>query len=159
MRGILMVNVGERMRYIRETYDASQKEIAEYLGVSKSSICHYEKNNRDIPLKSLAKFADYFNFSIDYVLGFTSIKNYSDKSNISLKKTAKRIEEICLENKWTNVKMAKELNTCESSIRNYKRGTYIILLSFAIQLHYKYNYSIDWIIGRTDNKYIVKKGL
>lgn len=149
------MNIGERLKYIRETYDVSQVKIAKYLGVSKYSICHYEKNDRDIPLRNLIMFANYFDFSIDYILGFTNSKKYYDlkKCDIDLKITSERIINICEERNWSNVKMANELNTCESSIRNYKKGNNIILLSFAIELHNKYNYSIDWLVGRTDTRY------
>lgn len=38
-----MINIGERLKYIRETYDLNQKELANILGIEKSSISHFEK--------------------------------------------------------------------------------------------------------------------
>lgn len=40
-----MINIGERLKYIRETYDVSQKELASILGVSHYCISHYERND------------------------------------------------------------------------------------------------------------------
>uniref|UniRef100_UPI003FF05F4B helix-turn-helix domain-containing protein n=1 Tax=Candidatus Ventrenecus sp. TaxID=3085654 RepID=UPI003FF05F4B len=50
-----MIDVGEKIRYIRETYDVKGNELADILNISKSSISHYEKNDRDVPLRNLVK--------------------------------------------------------------------------------------------------------
>ena len=148
-----MVDVGGKIKYIRETYDVTQIELGEYLNLSKSSISHYEKNDRDIPMRKLSKISNFFNFSIDYILGLTSIKTYPDlKKEIHLKTAGKRLQEICEDLKYSNVKLAKELNTTESTIRKYKSGQTLILTAFALQLNQKYNYSINWIIEKTENK-------
>ncbi len=153
-----MINVGEQIKYIRETYDTTQQELAKYLKLSKSSISHYEKNDRDIPMRNLSKISDYYNLSIDYILGITSIKKYNDlKKGIHLPTAGNRLKEICEDLKYSNVKLAKELNTTESNIRKYKTGQTLILTAFALQLNQKHNYSIDWIIGKTEKKKVKEK--
>ena len=153
-----MINLGERIKYIIETYDTTQEELGKYLSVSKSSISHYEKNDRIIPLKKLSLMSNYYDLSIDYILGITKIKKYQDsKKNISLTITAERIQKILQEQNMSNVALAKELHTTESCIRKYKTGQTLILTAFALELYYKYNYSIDWIIGKTENKKIKEK--
>ena len=153
-----MINLGERIKYIRETYDTTQEELGKYLSGSKSSISHYEKNDRIIPLKKLSLMSNYYDLSIDYILGITKIKKYQDsKKNISLTITAERIQKILQEQNMSNVALAKELHTTESCIRKYKTGQTLILTTFALELYYKYNYSIDWIIGKTENKKIKEK--
>ena len=150
-----MIDVGEKIRYIRETYDVKGNELANILNVSKSSISHYEKNDRDVPLRNLVKISNYFDLSLDYILNLTDIKRYEDlKKPIDLKITSERIKQICLDQKWTNVKMAKILNITESNIRKYKTGQTLILTAFALELASKYNYSLDWLTGRTENKFI-----
>ena len=102
--------------------------------------------------------ADYYGLSIDYILGLTYIKKYQDlKKEIDRNKTGQRIKAICTEQKLTNVALAKELNTTESCIRKYKTGETLILTAFALQLHQKFDYSIDWIIGKTETKTIKEK--
>lgn len=152
-----MIDVGEKIRYIRETYDVKGNELADILNISKSSISHYEKNDRDVPLRNLVKISNYFDLSLDYILNLTDIKRYEDlKKPVDLKITSERIKQICLDQKWTNVKMAKILNTTESNIRKYKTGQTLILTAFALELASKYNYSLDWLTGRTENKFIKK---
>ena len=148
-----MVNIGERIKYIRETYDISQKNLAHILHLEKSSISHFEKNDRIIPIEHLIAFSDYLDLSIDYILGLTDIKKQTDrKTGIHLSIMAKNICQIAHEQQLTNVALAKILHSCESNIRNYKNGKYLILTTLALELAIKYNYSMDWILGKTEKK-------
>lgn len=156
-----MVNIGERIKYIRETYDLSGKDLAKLLGIEKSSISHYEKNDRIIPIEHLITFSDHLKLSIDYIFGLTDIKCYEDFiEGYDINKMAENIKIICTEEHLTNVALAKILNSCESNIRNYKNGKYLILTTLAVQLATTFSYSIDWLLGKTTKKYITqKKGL
>lgn len=153
-----MVNIGERIKYIRETYDLSQKELANLLGIEKSSISHFERNDRTIPIEHLITFSDYLKLSIDYIFGLTDIKYYEDEiEEYDIKKMAQNIKIICQEQNLPNVALAKIMNSCESNIRNYKNAKYLILTTFAIQIATTLNYSIDWILGKTNQKQIMQK--
>lgn len=153
-----MINIGERLKYIRETYDVSQKELASILGVSHYCISHYERNDYIIPMRKLSAISDYFNLSIDYIFDFTNLKKYDDmKRGLDLKVAGKRLAEICCDQNLSNVGLAKELNTTESNIRNYKTEKTLLLTAFTLELHQKYSYSVDWIVGKTQHKYVQEK--
>ena len=79
------------------------------------------------------------------------------KRELDLKVVGKRLSEICRDQNLSNVKLAKELNTTESNIRKYKTGQTLILTAFALQLSQKYSYSMDWIVGKSNHKYVEKK--
>ncbi len=150
-----LIAIGERLKFIRETYDVTQEELGEVFHVSKSSISHYEKNDWLIPMKHLIKMSDYLNLSIDYIFDLTRIKRYpNSRSDVDLKIIGERIKTICLDQNFTNVRLAKELNTSESNIRRYKAGKGLILTAFAVELSMKFHYSIDWIVGKADVKYL-----
>ena len=109
-------------------------------------------------MRKLCAVSNYFQLSIDYILGFTSLKKYEDmKYQVDLKTVGKRILEICEEQSLSNVGLAKILNTTESNIRNYKTGKTLLLTAFALELHQKYSYSVDWIVGKTQHKYVQEK--
>lgn len=153
-----MVDIGERLKYIRETYDVSQEELGSVLDVSKSSISHYENNDYIIPMRKLCAISDYLDLSIDYIFDFTNLKRYEDmKKEINLKLVGSRLSEICHDQKFSNVALAKELNTTESNIRKYRTGQTLILTAFALQLSEKYSYSMDWIVGKSNHKYVQEK--
>lgn len=64
----------QRIHDLREDSDLSQKEISEILHVSQRSYSHYETGSRGIPIETLIRLADYYNISIDYLVGRTNRK-------------------------------------------------------------------------------------
>ena len=62
-----------RIRDLREDRDMSQKEIARMLGMSQTGYSKYETGENDIPTQILIKLADFYNTSVDYMLGRTDI--------------------------------------------------------------------------------------
>ena len=67
----------KRLKKLREEKKLTQKDIAKYLGVSDRSVGYYENGQRMPPLDILEKIADYFDVSVDYLLGRTDMKNPS----------------------------------------------------------------------------------
>lgn len=60
-----------RIRDLREDHDLFQKDIAAYLQCTQVCYSHYEMGKRDIPTDVLIALADYYNTSVDYLLGLT----------------------------------------------------------------------------------------
>lgn len=58
-----------RIRDLREDNDLTQKQIAEYLMCDQSLYSKYERGEREIPLNLIVRLADYYNVSIDYLVG------------------------------------------------------------------------------------------
>ncbi len=71
------IDVGyyQRLRDLKEDSDKTQKEIAEIIGVSVNHYGKYERGETDIPLGKAVLLADYYNTSLDYIVGRTDIKN------------------------------------------------------------------------------------
>lgn len=60
---------GDRLKSLRETRGISQKELAEGLNVSDVMVSMYEQDKKKPSLDTIAKMADYFNVTVDYLLG------------------------------------------------------------------------------------------
>jgi len=58
-----------RLRDLREDADRKQKELAELLNVSQTTYSRYESGALDIPSAALIRLADYYNVTVDYILG------------------------------------------------------------------------------------------
>lgn len=63
-----------RLRDLREDNDLTQKELAEYLQVHQTTYSDYELGALNVPVAVLHKLADYYQVSIDYLLGRTNTK-------------------------------------------------------------------------------------
>ena len=77
-----VMDVMEQLRGLREDRDLSQKDVADMLNVSLSTYSDYEHENLNIPIASLRKLSEYFNTSVDYILGLTDdSKPYPKRKN------------------------------------------------------------------------------
>lgn len=59
----------ERIRNLREGNNYTQKKLAELLHVSQATYSRYESGALDIPIQALIMLADFYNVSVDYLLG------------------------------------------------------------------------------------------
>ena len=64
-----MSKFNEVLRSLRNSAQLSQQELANDLKISKSSVNMYERGEREPGLETLEKIADFFNVSMDYLLG------------------------------------------------------------------------------------------
>ena len=63
-----------RLRDLREDADMTQKQVAEYLGMSQTGYSKYETGENDIPTEVLIRLARFYKTSTDYLLGLTNIR-------------------------------------------------------------------------------------
>ena len=68
---ISVMNMKLRIRDMREDNDLTQQKIADVLLCDQSLYSKYERGEREIPLALLIKLADYYNTSLDYLVGRT----------------------------------------------------------------------------------------
>ena len=64
----------QRIQELRIDSDLSQKKIGEILHISQRSYSHYETGSRNIPIEMLIRLADYYDTTIDYLVGRTDNK-------------------------------------------------------------------------------------
>lgn len=64
----------QRIQDLRIDSDLSQKKIGEILHISQRSYSHYETGFRNIPIEMLIRLADYYDTTIDYLVGRTDNK-------------------------------------------------------------------------------------
>lgn len=66
----------ENLRNLREDNDKLQVELADYLNVKQTTYSKYELGKINIPVEVLIKLADYYDVSIDYLVGRTKVKKW-----------------------------------------------------------------------------------
>ena len=67
-----MAQFDKILKLLRNEKNMSQQELADALGISKSSINMYERGERQPNFEVLEAIADFFNVDIDYLLGRTN---------------------------------------------------------------------------------------
>lgn len=145
----------KRLFDLREYNDLLQKEVAEHLGIRQQTYSLWEKGTKIIPLKHLNNLCNYYNVTMDYVLGLSNNKtktNINKLNELNKKEIGLRIKKIREENNLTLRDLASILNTTSSTISAYETGKTLILTAFAYQICKKYNISLDWLCGRINEK-------
>ena len=68
------MNYRNRLRDLREDRDLKQAALADYLQIHQTTYSDYELGKLNVPINVLHALADYYDTSIDYLLGRTSEK-------------------------------------------------------------------------------------
>ena len=64
----------QRIQDLRVDSDLSQRQLGEILHISQRSYSHYETGSRNIPVEMLIRLANYYEISLDYLVGRTDNK-------------------------------------------------------------------------------------
>lgn len=68
--------IGKRIKSLRIAKNLLQTDLAEQLNLSQQTISLYESDKRQPDYQTLQNIADFFNVSVDYLLGRTNIQNH-----------------------------------------------------------------------------------
>lgn len=62
-----MSTFGNKLRRLRESHDMSTRMLAEKIGISHSQITKYETGQHEPTLRTLNKYKEIFNVTLDYL--------------------------------------------------------------------------------------------
>jgi len=144
-----------RLEDLRDEKDLLKKDIAKAIGVVESVYSEWENEKLTIPTKRIYQLAEYYEVNIDYMMKLTNKRvNIKVNKDINLNIVSSRLKEIRKSLKMTMRDLAEKYNTSSSAVSNYENSKFLILSPFLIELCKYSNYSIDWVLGRSDNKYL-----
>lgn len=109
--------IGDRLKMLRKEKGLTMKEIGKIIGVSDAAWTKYETNRAEPSIESLIKIADYFQVSLDFLLGRTNIREpqFVEKANIQ--------SEFLKEFEWSKIgdpsQMYFLVENLSTSIRKY----------------------------------------
>lgn len=83
----------DMLKYLRSRENLSQAELAEKLGVAKSTISMYEVGKREPDFETLEAIADLFNVDMNFLLGKDGSENDRYYINDETAKAAQKIFE------------------------------------------------------------------
>lgn len=143
-----MINFN-RLKDIREDNDMNQTKMAKILNVNRSTYSLWELGINIIPLKKLCDFADYFNFSIDYVLGLTNDrKNSKIIKGLDLIKLGNNIKKMRIKRELSQENVANMLGVSQACIVRYEKGIICISTSNLYKLSKEFKISLSELCGK-----------
>ena len=143
-----------RLEGLREEYDLKSKDVANKLGVVNSAYSDWERNRVRIPTKRLIELADYYNVNIDYLMCLTNNRRNIKPRSIDLNTIGNRIKESRNELGYNLRQMGEAVDITFSSLSNYENGKTLIQSDILISISKLTNYSLDYLLNRSDDKYI-----
>lgn len=156
-----MANLSDRIKELRLSADMTQEEFGKKFGIVKSTVSLYE-SGKSTPNDELKKqICDYFNISVDYLLGVSDDKHRNSPSDdrgfffffffddkdlqevfVSALKTALEtqnmtVSELC-------EKTGIDVDTCNQ----YLTGEHAPTLEHLVELSKALDVSIDYLLGQ-----------
>lgn len=149
-----------RFREIRELLDLKQHEVADCTKISRGAYANIEAEIANAKLKYLLTYCNTFNLSMDYVCNLTNTNDNSylwKIDTIDKSVMASRLTTLEQENNKQAQDIANELGVLKSTYSGYKnpKQTNFTQTLMLKKLALKYNYSMDWLIGRSNKKNII----
>lgn len=159
------INIGDismlhfrRIKNIREDYDITQKEMANILNVNRSTYSLWELSVNIIPLPNLYDYANYFNISIDYLLGLTNDKKSGRYyKGLNLKRLGNNIRKIRLKNQLSQEDVAEILGVSQACISKIEKGLICISTINLYKFCKEFNISLDNILGQEKSSKLTTK--
>ena len=100
-------------------------------------------------LKKLVDFADYFHYSIDYVLGLTNNKgNKFLQKGLDLKILGNNLKKLRIKNNLSQEELASCLNVRQACITKYEKGNICISTSNLYKYSKKFKVSMNELCGK-----------
>lgn len=79
------MSFGMRLKQLRHNKELSQQQLSDLIGMNRATYARYETNDNQADYETLLKLADYFEVSVDFLLGRTANPDPIDKlSNIEI---------------------------------------------------------------------------
>ena len=64
-----MLIIAQNLKTLRNEQNLTQEQVADVIGVKRNVYGRYENDTRTIPIELLIKLADFYNVSLDYLVG------------------------------------------------------------------------------------------
>lgn len=146
-----MINFN-RLKDIREDNDINQEQMAKILNVKRSTYSLWELGINIIPLKNLCDFADYFDFSIDYILGLTNDrKSINLIKGLDLVELGNNIKYLRTKKELSQENIADMIGVSQACITRYEKGLICISTSNLYKLSKEFKVSLSELCGKIHN--------
>lgn len=115
------------LKFAREELEMTQEELGYVFGVKKATISNWENGYDIIPLNKLIKFCNLYDFSFDFIVGFTrENKSYPKILKIDKFETGSKLRNLRKELGLTQQEIADECSISHATYCHYELGINLI---------------------------------
>ena len=137
-----------RLKDLRENNNYTQEEIAEKLKLNRKTYSDYEIERNLIPITKLCTISEFYDVSLDYIVGLTSQKEFNGKrKNFDINELRKNIKKYRLQKNMTQQELGIILGASKQTISSYETGKRLIPIDVLINLSKLFNITLDELAG------------
>jgi transcriptional regulator with XRE-family HTH domain len=163
------IQFGNRLKELRIERELSQGELAKHFNTGKSTISNYENKNRLPDVNTIAKYAEFFDVTLDYIMGKSdnrkndSITVYPPEyfenalpQNIIIDSQTKKLfteraKFRMVDEDLTKDTLAKKTGITKDLISKYLNGKSLPDIKTLKKLASALNTTSDYLLGINDN--------
>ena len=136
-----------RIRQLREAKGMQQKDLSVDLKVSQPTISDWESGRKTPSAKSVAKLADYFGVSIDYLLG----RDTDFQSSIQKNGNIAKLKILREQSGETQAELANVLGITRAAYTNIENGKREPDYDTIKKLANHFSVTTDYLLGNEEN--------
>lgn len=147
----------ENLKSLRESNNLKQSDVAIILKITQQTYSKYETNEKTIPLNHLNTLSNYYNVSLDYLVGFSHNKSSYDFAKIKTldkEKILNNIKYVREKNNLSQRTFAKRMRVSNCTISKLEHGEVNLTILVALELCKNFNVSLDWLVGKSKKEFI-----
>lgn len=115
------------LKYAREDLEMTQEELGYVFGVKKATISNWENGYDIIPLNKLIKFCTLYDYSLDFIVGFTrENKIYPKLDKVDKVKIGKKLKDLRRKLGLTQQEIANECSISRATYCHYELGMNLV---------------------------------
>lgn len=150
--------INNNLKFAREELEMTQTELGYVFGVSQSTVAGWENAIDVIPFNKLVKFCNLYDYSLDFICGFTRKNtNYNKTIKLDKEKIGLKLKSIRKELNLSQQEFADKCGFYKSTYGNYEVGRYLVKTMTIYTICKKFNISMDYIVDRTTKKSMNQK--
>lgn len=153
-----IVTFGKRLKKLREDRQLTQQDLANFLHVGRPTIAGYETKDKEPGFQKLCVLAEYFNVSVDYLLGLTDIPNNSTANQASApiyietitshnENRGTMINDCLFHSGYDPAEVAVKLGISEDLLDDIRSGLAVPTLEVVQKMSELFEVSTDYLLG------------
>lgn len=145
-----------RIRTLRQQKEITQDELGHIVNVQKSAISKYELGRAVPSTDVLKKLSDYFNVSIDYLLGLSEERTPT-LSTLSLLEVGNKVQTILTERGLTPTDIDNQANIKAGTTAKIIKGKYTPHFDIAMKIATVLDIAPSLLLGIHEDKQTIQK--
>lgn len=136
--------LNNNLKYAREELEMTQEELGYVFGVKKATISNWENGYDIIPLNKLIKFCNLYNYSLDFIVGFTrENKSYSKTKKADKVIVGRKLKEFRNKLGLTQQQIADECSVSRATYCHYELGMNLVSTLTLYTIYKEHKVSMD----------------